>query len=114
MSSSDAEPSFDVDSQLAQSISNVGGNQTIHYGDRSRATRIGKAIAVLGLLLSLTGFALLVAVAAATTHGVLDAVNAGGVETPYTQYLASGWQVAAGLLVGGFVVNRFARIVVSR
>ena len=37
MSSSDAEPAFDIDSQLAQTISNIGGNQTIHYGARSRA-----------------------------------------------------------------------------
>lgn len=114
MSSSDAEPAFDIDSQLAQNISNIGGNQSIHYGDRTRAARIGKVIAVLGLLLSLAGLALLVAVAVTTTQSALDAVHAGGVETPYTQYLASGWPVAVGLLAGGFVVNRFARIVVSR
>lgn len=114
MSSSDAEPAFDIDSQLAQNISNIGGNQSIHYGDRTRAARIGKVMAVLGLLLSLAGLALLVAVAVTTTQSVLDAVHAGGVETPYTQYLASGWPVAVGLLAGGFVVNRFARIVVSR
>ena len=58
--------------------------------------------------------ALLVAVAVTTTQSVLDAVHGGGVETPYTQYLASGWPVAIGLLVGGFVVNRFARIIVGR
>ena len=91
MSSSDAEPAFDIDSQLAQTISNIGGNQTIHYGDRTRAARI-----------------------VTTTHSVLEAVHVGGVETPYTQYLASGWPVAIGLLVGGLVVNRFARIIIGR
>ena len=111
MSSSDAEPAFDIESQLAQNISNIGGNQTIHYGDRSRAARNGKVMAVLGLLLSLAGLALLVAVAVTTTQNVRDA---GGVETPYTQYLASGWRVAVALLVGGLVVNRFARIIVGR
>ena len=114
MSSSDAEPAFDIDSQLAQNISNIGGNQTINYGDRSRAARIGKVMAVLGLLLSLAGLALLVAIAVTTTQSVLDAVQGGGVQTPYTRYLASGWPVAVGLLVGGFVVNRFARIIVGR
>jgi hypothetical protein len=114
MSSSDAEPAFDIDSQLAQTISNIGGNQTIHYGYRSRAGRIGKLVAVLGLLLSLAGLALLVAVAVTSAQSALDAVHGGGVQTPYTQYLASGWPVAVGLLVGGFVVNRFARIVVGR
>src|SRR6185312_9011081 len=111
MSSTEAEPAFDIDDQLAQNISNIGGNQTIYYGDRSRAARIGKVIAVLGLLLSLAGLALLLAVGVTTTQGVLDAVHGGGVQTPYTQYLASGWPVAVGLLVGGFVVNRFARII---
>ena len=114
MSSSDAEPAFDIDSQVAQNISNIGGNQTIHYGDRTRAARIGKVMAVLGLLLSFAGLALLVAVAVPTTQSVLDAVDGGGVETPYTQYLASGWPVAVGLFVGGFVLNRFARIIVAR
>jgi hypothetical protein len=114
MSSSDAEPAFDIESQLAQNISNIGGNQTIHYGDRTRAARIGNVMAVLGLLLSFAGLALLVAVAVRTTQSVLDAVHAGGVGTPYTQYLVSGWPVAVGLLVGGFVVNRFARIIVGR
>jgi hypothetical protein len=114
MSSTEAEPTFDIDGQLAQNISNVGGNQTIYYGDRSRAARIGKVMAVLGLLLSLAGLALLLAVAVTTTHGVLDAVHGAGVQTPYTQYLASGWPEAVGLVVGGFVVNRFARILVGR
>ena len=75
---------------------------------------IGKVMAVLGLLLSLAGLALLVAVAVTTTQNVLDAVHASGVETPYTQYLTSGWPVAVGLLAGGFAVNRFARIIVGR
>jgi hypothetical protein len=36
------------------------------------------------------------------------------VQTPYTQYLPSGWPAAVVLLVGGFIVNRFARIMVGR
>jgi hypothetical protein len=114
MSSSDAEPAFDIESQLAQTISNVGGNQTINYGGSGRAARVGKVVAVLGLLLSLAGLALLVAVAATTAQSVLDAVHSGGVEAPYTQYLDSGWPIAVGLLVGGLVVNRFARIIIGR
>jgi len=114
MSSSDAEPAFDIDSQLAHNISNIGGNQTIHYGDRSRAARVGKAMAVVGLLLSLAGLALFVLVAVTTTRSALVAVHGSGLEVPYTQYLAAGWAPAVGLLVGGFVVNRFARIIVGR
>ena len=111
---SEAKTVFEIARQSAQSISNVGGNQTINYGDRSRAARIGKVLAALGLVLCLVGLALLVPIGVATTQNVLDAVHAGGVQTPYTQYLASSWPAAVGLLVGGFVVNRFAQILVGR
>ena len=33
---------------------------------------------------------------------------------PYTQYVPAAWPAAVGLIVGGFVVNRIARIVVGR
>ena len=114
MSSSDAETAFEIDSQSGKIISNIGGNQTINYGDRSRAARIGKVLAALGLVLFLVGLALLVPIGVVTTQDVLAAANAGGVETPYTQYLASGWPAAIGLLIGGFVMNRFAQILVGR
>ena len=111
---SEAKTVFEIARQSAQNISNVGGNQTINYGDRSRAARIGKVLAALGLVLFLVGLALLVPIAVATTQNVLAAVHADGVETPYTDYLASGWPAAVGLLVGGVVVNRFAQILVGR
>ena len=111
---SEAKTVFEIARQSAQSISNVGGNQTINYGDRSRAARIGKVLAALGLVLFLVGLALLVPIGVATTQNVLDAVHDGGVQTPYTQYLASSWPAAVGLLMGGFVVNRFAQILVGR
>ena len=109
---SEAKTVFEIARQSAQSISNVGGNQTINYGDRSRAARIGKVLAALGLVLCLVGLALLVPIGVATTQEVL--VLADEVGPPYTQYLASGWPAAVGLLVGGFVVNRFAQILVGR
>jgi hypothetical protein len=43
---------FEIDRQSGQNISNIGGDQTIYYGDRNRATRAGKVLAALGLLLS--------------------------------------------------------------
>src|SRR4051794_13304076 len=67
--SSDAT-TFDVDRQSGQNISNVGGDQTIYYGDRNRATRVAKVLAALGLLLSLAGLALLVVFGVMTAHGV--------------------------------------------
>ena len=105
---------FDVERQSAQNISNVGGDQTIYYGDRSRASRAGKLLATLGLLLSLAGLALLVLFGVMTAHSVLQAAHDGGVEKPYTQYLPSVWPGAVGLILCGFIVNRVARIVVGR
>jgi hypothetical protein len=105
---------FDVDRQSAQNISNIGGDQTIYYGDRSRASRAGKLLAALGLLLSLAGLALLVAIGVMTAHSVLQAANNGGVEKPYTQYLPSAWPATIGLILSGFIVNRVARIVAGK
>jgi hypothetical protein len=113
MASSEAI-TFELDRQSGQNISNIGGDQTIYYGDRHRATRAGKVLAALGLLLSLAGLALLVVLGVMTAHSVLDAANNGGVQKPYTQYLPSAWPGAFGLIVTGFVVNRVARIVVGR
>jgi hypothetical protein len=113
MSSGDAT-TFEIEGQSGQNISNIGGDQKIYYGDRSRAARLGKVLAALGLLLSLAGLALLVAVGVTTAKSVVDAMRAGGVQTPYTQYLTSGWPAAVVLVFGGFIVNRFARIMVGR
>jgi hypothetical protein len=105
---------FEVERQSGQNISNIGGDQTIYYGDRNGPLRAGKVLAAFGLLLSLVGLALLVVFGVMTAHNVLDAANNGGVEKPYTQYVPSAWPGVVGLLVGGFVVNRVARIVVER
>jgi hypothetical protein len=113
MTSSDAT-TFEIDRQSGANISNIGGDQTIYYGDRNRATRVGKVLAALGLLLSLVGLVLLVVFGVMTAHSVLHAAKDGGVEKPYTQYLPSAWPAAVGLIVSGFVVNRVARIVVGR
>ena len=108
------EPTFGIDRQSGQNISNVGGDQTIYYGDRSRATRIAKVLAAVGLSLSLGGLALLLPVGATTAHSVLHDMNAGGAKTPYTHYLSWGWTAAVGLLVCGQVVKRVSRIMDGR
>ena len=105
---------FEIEAQSGQNISNIGGDQTIYFGDRSRATRIGRVLATLGLLLSLLGFAVLVPVGVTTAHSVLHDIHAGGLQTPYTHYVSWVWAVAVGLLVGGLVIKRVARILVGR
>ena len=103
---------FEVDHQSGQNISNIGGDQTIYYGDRGRAARVGKILAALGLFLGLVGVAVLVPIGVTTAKHMLHA--AGGIHAPYTQYLPSLWPVPPGLLVVGFVVTRFARIMGGR
>ena len=103
---------FEIDRQSGQNISNIGGDQTIYYG--SRVSRWGKVLAAVGLLLSLVGLALLVIFGVMTAHNVLQAMDDGGVKTPYTQYLPSAWPATVGLIVTGVVVNRVARILVGR
>ena len=105
---------FEIDRQSGQNISNIGGDQTIYYGDRNRPVRAGKLLSAFGLVLSLVGLALLVVFGVMTTHSVLQAANNGGVQKPYTQYVPSAWPAVVGLLVSGFFVNRVARIVVGR
>ncbi len=105
---------FEIEAQSGQNISNIGGDQTIYFGDRGRATRIGRVLATVGLLLSLLGFAVLVPVGVTTAHSVLQDIHGThGLQTPY-HYLSWVWAVAAGLLVGGLVIKRFARILVGR
>ena len=105
---------FEIGQQSGQSISNIGGDQTINYGERSGAARVGKILGALGLFLSIVGVVVLVPVAVATVHSVLQDIHAGGIKPPVTHYLSPAWPAAVGLLVGGFVAKRAARIVVGR
>lgn len=104
--------SFEIDRQSGQTISNIGGDQTVYYGDRSPGIRMGKVLAALGLLLSLIGSALLVPIGLTTMHGVLHA-HADGAHAPW-HYVPGYWPAAVGLLVGGYVVRHFARIMLGR
>jgi hypothetical protein len=105
---------YEIDRQSGQNISNVGGDQTIYYGDRDGAPRLGKVLAALGLLLSLVGVALLVVFGVMTAHSVVHAVKNHEFTKQYTQYVPSAWPAPLGLIVGGFVVNRVARIMTGR
>ena len=111
---STVDTAFEIDHQSAGAISNVGGDQTIYYGERNRSSGWGKVLATLGLLLSFAGLVLLVVFGVMTAHSVIDATKNHDFGKPYTQYLASGWPAAVGLIVSGFVVNRVARILVGR
>jgi hypothetical protein len=111
VTTTNAETRFDIDRQWGESINNVGGNQTINFEGGGRSVVVGRVMGAIGLALSLGGLALLISVAVTTTQSVLDAVDNGGAEAPYTQYLASSWVPAVALLVAGIVVKRFGRVI---
>lgn len=106
-------PHFDVETQSAASISNVGGNQNVYLdGERSRAAALGRAGAAIGLAALFSGLGLLVATIVRTTQGVLGDVH--HLSGPYTQYVSDLWLPAVLLLAIGVVLVRFGRLFANR
>ena len=52
------EVTFEIETQAAAAITNIGGDQTVYAGERR--SRVPRLVSVFGLLLSLTGLGLLV------------------------------------------------------
>jgi hypothetical protein len=115
MEEASSEPLFEIETQSASSISNVGGNQNVYLdGARRRAAAIGRGVAALGLALFFGGLGLFVATVVPTTQRVLDDLNGAGITSPYTHYVAGTWIAAVALLAAGLVLVRFGRLYASR
>ena len=55
------EVTFEIDGQLAGAITNVGGDQNMFLHDAtSRSAAVGRAVAVIGLIVSITGLGFLI------------------------------------------------------
>jgi len=108
-----AEVSFEVEDQTAAEIMNVGGDHNVYMGDaRRRGAAIGRAIALLGLVASLTGLALLAVAGIETARAIPPAGYDWG---DYHSYVATGWLVAAAIaIVGGIAVGKIGRVLASR
>jgi hypothetical protein len=102
-----ADVSYDIETQAAAAITNIGGDQMVYAGERRSAfARWGALFAV---ALSLGGLGLLV-LAGVRTADTLIANDFWPRESAYyTGHVSSLWLPAAVLLVAGFVVNRFAK-----
>ena len=106
-----AEVSFEVEDQTAAEIMNVGGDHNVYMEGR-RGTAVGRAIALLGLVASLTGLALLV-VAGIETARAIDPSNTDWGD--YQSYVATGWLIAAAItIVGGIAVGTIGRVLPGR
>jgi hypothetical protein len=110
-----AAPLFEVETQSATTISNVGGDQNVYLDEvRRRAAAIGRGAATVGLALCFGGLALLIATIVRTTQAVLGDLNGDGITSPYTQYVSGLWLPTVVLLVVGIVLVRFGRLYASR
>ena len=102
-----ADVSYDIETQAAAAITNIGGDQTVYAGERRSAfARWG---ALLGVAISLAGLGLLVMAGMRTAETLLANDFWPREAAYYTENVSSLWLPAVVLLVTGFVVNRFAK-----
>jgi hypothetical protein len=102
------EVTFDIETQAAAAINNIGGDQTIYAGERR--SRLPRLVSVLGLLLSLGGLALLVLTGIRTADTLLALNYWPLAPAYYTAALPSFWLPAVILFVAGIVLSKVGRV----
>jgi hypothetical protein len=100
---------FDVETQAAAAITNIGGDQVVHSA--GRPSLIARRLAVFGVALSLAGLGVLVLTGIRTVETLLANGYWPQEASYYLDDVASTWLPAALLLVAGLVIKRFARAV---
>jgi hypothetical protein len=101
------EVTFDIETQAAAAITNIGGDQKVYAGERS--SPVPRLVSVLGLVLKLAGLGLLVLTGARTANALLASDFWPSDVGYYTDAVAGTWQPAVILLVAGIVLSRFGR-----
>jgi hypothetical protein len=101
--------SFDLQSQTAATITNVGGDQITLQKGGGRTRAAGRVVAALGLVLLFVGLGLLGHAAAFAGQRLIPFEH--GHDAAY--YLASTLRPGAVCLVAGIVLSRFGRLVAS-
>jgi hypothetical protein len=102
------EVTFEVDTQAAAAITNIGGDQTVYAGERR--SRIPRLVSVLGLALWLTGLGLLVLTGVRTADTLLANDFWASDSSYYTGAIAETWRPAVTLFVVGIVVSLLGRV----
>jgi hypothetical protein len=102
------EVTYDIETQAAAAITNIGGDQTVYAGERH--SPVPRLVSVLGLLLSLAGLGLLVLTGIRTADTLLATDFWPSEPGYYTDAVASTWQPAVILLVAGIVLSRVGRV----
>ena len=101
------EVTFDIETQAAAAITNIGGDQTVYAGERR--SPVPRIVSVLGLLASLTGLGLLVLTGIRTANTLLAADFWPSDSAYYMEAVADTWLPAVILLVTGIVLSRLGR-----
>jgi hypothetical protein len=102
------EVTYDIETQAAAAITNIGGDQTVYAGERR--SQIPRLLSLTGLALSLTALGLLVYTSIVTANELLaNDFWPSGVGY-YTDAIASTWQPTVILLVAGIVLSRVGRV----
>jgi hypothetical protein len=102
------EATFEVETQAAAAITNVGGNQTVYAGERH--SRIPRIVSLIGLVASLSGLGLLVLTGVRTANTLLEAERWPLNGHYYTAALPDTWLPAVILLGAGIVLARLGRV----
>ena len=106
------EVTFDIETQAAAAITNIGGDQTVYAGERS--SRVPRVVSVLGFALSLTGLGLLILTGIRTANTLLASDFWPSDTAYYTGAIADTWQPAVILLVVGILLSRLGRVLGRR
>jgi hypothetical protein len=102
------EVTYDIETQAAAAITNIGGDQTVYAGERR--SPIARLLSLTGLTLSLTALGLLVYTGVNTANELLASDFWPLAPAYYTDAIASTWQPAVILLVAGIVLSRVGRV----
>jgi hypothetical protein len=101
---------FDVESQAAGTISNVGGDQNVYVDGARRGVAVGRAIWVAGLAAFFAGLGLAIETAARATN----TLRANSDWSHWNQYVPHLWIPAVVALCAGIVLTRFGRVFTGR
>ena len=102
------EVTYDIESQAAAAITNIGGDQTVYAGERR--SPIPRLLSLAGLTLSLTALGLLVYTGIETANELLADDSWPSDPGYYTDAIAGTWQPGVILLVAGIVLSRVGRV----
>ncbi len=101
------EVTFDIETQAAAAITNIGGDQTVYASERR--SHVPRLVSILGLLLSLAGLGLLVLTGMRTAETLLASNFWPSEPGYYTDAVAGTWLPAVILLVAGIVLSKVGR-----